>query len=214
MRSADATTLVRTALAILVVYLIIVKFPVAATILLIAVVIALDGLDGYFAVREESRGRISFSAYLKSALGDNEAKAKVRKVKESIKKSAPHGARMDVAGDRVVEYSLWIVFTYLHVLPIYVILIVLVRHSFVDALMASKGTSSRMKTGFASKIYSSNIARGGINVVKFLTFSYLALVYVSGYPIIFGYILTGILVAYILLRGAAEVYESMNERRG
>ncbi len=212
MRSADAATLVRTALAMLVVYLIIIRFYPIATIFLIALVIALDGIDGYLAVAQESRGEIGFATYMRSALGNPVARAKVKKVKERIQKSAPHGPRMDVAGDRVVEYSLWIVFTYLHILPIYVILMVVVRHSFVDALMASKGTSSRMSTGIARRIYSSNIARGGINVVKFLAFSYLVLMYVWGYPAWIGYLLTGILVAYIMARGAAEIYEWMNAK--
>lgn len=210
MRSADAATLLRTALAILVVYLIIVKFYPIATILLIAIVMALDGVDGYLAVSEASSGKIGFFTYMKSSMGNPTAKKIVGSVKKKISKSAPHGPRMDVAGDRVVEYSLWIVFTYVHILPIYVILIVLIRHSFVDALMAAKGTSSKMRTGLAQKLYSSNIARGGINVVKFVTFSYLVLMYVSNYPAIIGYILVIILVLYILARGAAEAYESLH----
>ncbi len=209
MRSADAATLFRTALAIFTVFLIVVKADPIAIILLIAIVMALDGIDGYFAVAEESRGKVTFSEYMRAALGDKEAKAEVREVKKRIQKNAPHGPRMDVAGDRVVEYSLWIVFTYVHVLPIYVVLIVITRHSFVDAFMASRGTSSKMKTRFAKAVYSSNIARGGINVVKFVAFSYLVLMYVWNYPAYIGYVLVGVLVAYILLRGAAEIYESI-----
>lgn len=212
MRAADATTLFRTGLGFLVVYLIFTKFNPWITILLIAITIALDGLDGYFAVWQESKGEIGLGTYLSAAMGNAKAKEKVKKFKENIHKAAPYGARMDVAGDRVVEYSLWITFTYLNVLPLYVLLIVLIRHSFVDALMASKGTSSKMRTGIAQRLYSSNVGRGGINVVKFLTFSYLVLVYVSNYPTIIGYILTAILLAYILGRGAAEAYETLSNK--
>jgi hypothetical protein len=74
--------------------------------------------------------------------------------------------------------------------------------------MGVKGTSAKMKTRFARIVYSSNIARGGVNVVKFLTFAYLALAFAYGYPIIIGYALTVILLVYILLRGSAEIYES------
>lgn len=210
MRSADATTIFRTALAVLVVYLVIAKFSPVAIALLIAFIIALDGVDGYFAVSEESKGKISFAAYLSAATGNKAAKEKVSEVKKRIQKSAPHGPRMDVAGDRIVEYLFWIVFTYVHILPVYVLIIIVIRHSFVDALMASRGTSSKMKTGFAQKMYSSNIARGGINVLKFVTFSYLALMYIWAYPAIIGYILTAALVLYILVRGAAEAYESLH----
>lgn len=209
MRSADATTLFRTALALLVVFLILVRSNPIATILLIAFVMALDGLDGFFAVSEESNGSVGFGEYLGASMGNIAARLRVRKIKESIKKHAPHGARMDIAGDRVVEYSFWIVFTYVHILPIWILLIIVIRHSFVDALMAAKGTSSKMKTRLGKALYSSNIARGGINVVKFLAFSYLVLMYVWGYPALIGYMLVAVLVIYILARGSAEVYESI-----
>jgi hypothetical protein len=146
-------------------------------------------------------------------MGNPTARAEVSKVKQSIQKSAPYGPRMDVAGDRVVEYSLWIVFTYVHILPIFVILIVLIRHSFVDALMASKGTSSKMKTRLGRTLFASNIARGGVNVVKFVTFSYLVLMYIWNYPAIIGYVLTAILVLYIIARGVAEISESLNTHK-
>ena len=113
-----------------------------------------------------------------------------------------------IAGDRVVEYSFWIVYTYVNVIPLFVLLIIVLRHSFVDALMGSKGTSSKMKTKFGNFMYASTIGRGGINVLKFLTFSYLAFVYIWNAPLIIGYILTAALVLYIMLRGLAEIMES------
>lgn len=210
MRSADAATIFRTLLAIAVVYMIILKLNAALIIFLIALVMFLDAFDGFLAVNEESKGGISFFTYLKAAAGNAAEKKKVAEFKHSIAGHSPYGARFDVAGDRAVEYSFWIVFTYLHILPLYVLLLVVLRHSFVDAFMGQRGTSSKMKTGFAQKVYSSNIGRGGINVVKFITFAYLALVYVSNYhyPIVVGYMLTAVLLAYILIRGVAEIYDS------
>jgi uncharacterized membrane protein YdbT with pleckstrin-like domain len=73
--------------------------------------------------------------------------------------------------------------------------------------MASRGTSSKPRTKFAKIIYSSNIGRGGINVVKFFAFAYLVLVYVSNYPLWIGLVLVAILVIYIVLRGIAEAYD-------
>lgn len=209
MRYADATTLLRVLLAVLVVYLILVKFNPIVTILLIAVTMLMDALDGYFAVMQESNGKVGFGTYIHALMGDKGAAETVRKYKLMIAKHAKYGARMDVAGDRAVEYLMWIVFTYVRILPIFVIIIIVIRHSFVDALMGNKGTSSKMKSRFGYWVYSSNIGRGGINVVKFLAFAYLTLAYVWGYPLLIGYALTAILVAYILLRGAAEVYESI-----
>lgn len=208
MRSADAATLARVALVIIAAYMIIAKFQVFLAIFIIAVALILDGLDGFLAVKEQSKGKVGIAMYARAAMGDIKQKASVKALKGRISSSAPYGARMDIAGDRIVEYTLWATFVYLHVLPLWILIIVFVRHSFVDAVMGSRGTSSKMKTGFAAKIYSSNIGRGGINVVKFLAFAYLALVYAYAYPAIIGYALVAVLLAYILLRGAAELYEA------
>lgn len=66
-----------------------------------------------------------------------------------------------------------------------------------------------MKTGFAKAFYTSNVSRAAINILKFITFAYLMLVYISAYPILPAYILVGLLVAFIVVRGTAEVYDSL-----
>lgn len=208
MRAADAVTLIRVLVVAAVAYLILLKFnPIAITII-IAVAVAMDAIDGYFAVREASRGKIGFMMYLKAVSGDKKLSALVHSYKKQLPKISKYGARMDVAGDRAAEYILWITYAIAGIVPLFVIIIVVMRHSFVDAVMAARGTSSKMKTKFARTVYSSNLFRGGANVVKFLTFSYLAFVYSWGYPIWIGYVLIGVLVFYILLRGAAELYEA------
>ncbi|MDE1828074.1 MAG: CDP-alcohol phosphatidyltransferase family protein [Candidatus Micrarchaeota archaeon] len=118
------------------------------------------------------------------------------------------GPRLDVAGDRVTEYVFWIVFVVLNIVPLFVLFIIVMRHSFVDAFMAGKGTSSKMRTGFARQIYASDLFRGGIGVVKAVVFSYLTLVYLAGWNAQIGNLLVAFLVLYILVRGAAEIYES------
>jgi phosphatidylglycerophosphate synthase len=208
MRSADAATVFRALLAIVIAYAIIAKFNAALIVIGIGVTILLDAFDGYLAIRESSKGAVSLLTYSKYLWGNESAKALVKKYRSKSSKEAKYGPRMDVAGDRVVEYTFWLVFTYLRILPLFVILLVIVRHSFVDAIMGARGTSSKMKTNFAKMVYASNIGRGGINVVKFLAFSYLALIYILGYPAWPGYVLTAILLIYILLRGIAEIYES------
>ena len=210
MRSSDIATMARVVLAIVIVYLIFLKVNPWITIALIAIAFLSDAVDGYLAVREESKGSIGFWFYISAAIGNKAAKAKLKPIKENIAKHVPYGPRMDVAGDRVMEFSFWITFTYLDIIPVIVFLLVVVRHAFADALMAGRGTSSKMKSRLAAAIYSSSIGRGGINVVKFLAYAYLVLVYVSGYPIDIGYALVAILFAYIMVRGAAEIYESIN----
>jgi phosphatidylglycerophosphate synthase len=211
MRSADAATLFRTLMVFLIAYLVIIKFGPLITILLILVMYVLDGVDGYFAIRSASKSSVGFIEYIKASIGkDEEAKEKMSKFKHIAKKDSKFGPRIDIAGDRVIEYTFWILFTYLRLIPLFVVFIIIFRHSFVDALMASRGTSSKPKTKFARIVYSSNIGRGGINVVKFLAFAYFVLVYVSSYPLWIGYILIAILVIYIVLRGIAEAYDVLS----
>ena len=211
MRLADATTLFRTALIFLVAYLVIIKFPALVTVLLIAIAMLLDAVDGYFAVWEASKGKIGFIKYVKGAvLGDKKAREEIYKYKLSVSKSAKFGARIDIAGDRVAEYVLWILFTYLHIIPLIILLLVVLRHSYADAFMGAKGTSSKMKSRFANVVYKSNASRGAINSLKFITFGYLTFEYVYNYPVLIGYILVGILFTFIMLRGIAEIYESVH----
>ena len=132
--------------------------------------------------------------YIKYSLGNKENAKQIKKFKQGISKIAKYGPRFDVAADRISEYSLWALFTVLSIVPFFVLIIVIIRHSIADAFLGEKGTSSKMKTGLARKLYASNVSRGAINVLKFVTFSYLILVYVSSYPIIVGYVLTALLV--------------------
>ncbi|MEM3839104.1 MAG: CDP-alcohol phosphatidyltransferase family protein [Candidatus Micrarchaeaceae archaeon] len=211
MRAADAVTYFRVAVILFVAYLIIEKVNPIAIALLIAFAMLLDAFDGYAAVWEGSGGRISLIDYIRAAASRGAYANEIKKIKLRLARTAKHGPRIDVAGDRVVEYVLWIVYTYVAVIPLYVLFAVVIRHSFVDALMANRGTSSKMKTKLAKVVYSSSIGRGGINVVKFLAFSYLAFAYIWGWNIAVGYLLVAVLVAYIMVRGIAEAYESMQE---
>ncbi len=208
MRSADAVTLIRVGIIVVVAYLVLTKFNPIIIAILIAIAMLLDAVDGYFAIREASAGKIGFGKYISAALGDKKAKQSVSNYKKKLASISKYGARIDVAGDRAVEYILWMVYVYTGVLPFLVIVIVVIRHSFVDAVMAARGTSSKMKTKFAQLVYSSNLGRGGINVVKFLTFAYLAFVYIWLYPDWIGHALAAILLIYIILRGIAEIYEA------
>lgn len=208
MRSADATTLFRVLLVVLAAFLVIIKFNVWLIIIIIAVAFVLDAVDGYFAVHESSNGKVGIVTYLSAALGNPKSLKIVKSYKSKVSKNAPSGPRMDVAGDRAAEYILWITFTYLHIIPLIITVLIVIRHSFVDAVMGARGTSSKMNTGIGKVLYSSNTSRFFINVVKFITFAYLCLVYISGYPIIIGYVLVGILFTYIMVRGIAEVYDS------
>ena len=192
-------------------YLIITKVNPIISIILLAFAFILDGVDGFLALREISKGKVTLSMYIDYSLGHKTYAKKIKAFKQSIEKTVKYGPRFDIAADRITEYSFWVTFTVLGIVPLFVLIIVIIRHSFADAFLGLKGTSSKMKTGIARALYASNISRGGINVVKFVTFSYLILVFVSGYPIIPAYILIFILVLFIVVRGIAEVYESLKK---
>ncbi len=208
MRAADGATYFRVALGILAAYLVIIRVSPVLITLLIAVAMALDAVDGYLAVWQASSGKVSLIDYLRAAAGNAKHAKQIKAIKQKVSESAKFGPRIDIAGDRVVEYVFWIVYSFVNVVPLFILIIIVIRHSFVDAFMAARGTSSKMKTKFAQIVFASNLWRSGINVVKFLAFSYLAFVYVWGYPAWIGYVLVTILVAYILVRGAAEIYDS------
>lgn len=209
MRSADQTTIIRTALIVLVLFLVIAKVNPIASILLFALALALDGVDGYLAVRESSNGKISASVYIAALWGGSAARKAVKEAKARTSKLAGYGPRLDIAADRITEMGFWALFAFLHVIPFFLFVAMLVRHSVVDAFMGAKGTSSKIKSRIARALYSSNWSRAAANILKFVTFSYLMLEYVSGYPQIIGSVMAVVLVAFIIARGAAELYESV-----
>ncbi len=209
MRSADAATLSRVILAILVVYGIFLKLNPVLLIAGIVVERIVDGLDGYFAIREASSGRLGFISYVNASIfGNPSVEKQIKNYKEAAKKAAPYGARIDIAGDRAVEYMFWLTFTYLNLVPLWVFILVIIRHTFVDAIMGARGTSAQMKTKFGQMVYSSNFSRAMINAPKTLAFSYLVLVYILGWPLWIGYVLVAVFVINIMLRGIAQIYDS------
>lgn len=207
MRSADLTTIIRTVLIVVVLFLVIAKVNPAIDIVIFAAALVMDGIDGYLAVRESSKGKISFGLYVDAIRGNGAAAMHVRNAKAKTAKIAGYGPRLDIAADRITEMAFWGLFAFLHVIPFFLFVLMLVRHSVVDAFMGVKGTSSKMKRGIAKALYSSNWSRALANLLKFVTFSYLMVEYVSGYPQVVGIVLAYALAAFIVIRGAAELYE-------
>ncbi len=210
MRKANIVTALRIALAPVIAYAVLLKVNPAVPISLFLLALVSDGIDGLFALSEISKGRIGMGTYLRYALGDPGAVKLVLGYKPKIEKEAPNGPRVDVAGDRIMEYSLWVLFTYVKILPFFVILLIIGRHSLADALMGGRGTSSNAKTRFARILYTSKMSRLVANALKAVAFSYLMLVYISGWNLLVGYALVGILVAFVMARGAAEICESIS----
>lgn len=208
MRAADLTTFIRVGIVLLIAYLVIAKFNPFILIVLFAIALILDGVDGYLAIFESSGGAITPSKYISGLLGNSKAMKEVKEAKLKTAKFAPYGPRLDIIGDRIVEYVLWIMFAFVHVVPLFVIFIIVIRNCAADGLMGLRGTSSKMKTRFARIMYASAPSRAAANILKFLTFSYLMLQYCAGYPAIVGQALVAILVVFSVVRGASEIYET------
>src|SRR5271157_839519 len=118
MRSADLATIIRIALILFVVYLILVKVNAIIPILLLALAFVLDGVDGYLALREASKSKVTIAMYVDYSLGGKANAARIKSLKQSIGKTAKHGPRFDFAGDRIMEYSMWVVFSFLAIVPV------------------------------------------------------------------------------------------------
>ncbi|MDE1865954.1 MAG: hypothetical protein KGH94_04940 [Candidatus Micrarchaeota archaeon] len=209
MRSADLATFIRVGIIIVVAYLVLTRFNPIVSLALFALALILDGADGYLAVLEASGGKLTLSKYISGLRGDAKLKSEIKGAKLKAAKAAPYGPRLDVIGDRITEYILWALFTFAHVVPLFVFFIVIVRNCAADGLMGLKGTSSKMKTAFAKAMYASAPSRAAANILKFLTFGYLVIEYVAGYPAVIGQWLVAILVVFMVVRGASEVYEAL-----
>jgi len=96
--------------------------------------------------------------------------------------SSEFGAVYDIAIDRIVEISLWIVFFDLNYVPLWVVLLFVIRGGLVDAIrnsfVAAKGKSpfSMLTSKFGTWLVSSKSMRVFYAVIKAVTFCWLALI--------------------------------------
>ncbi|CAN5591452.1 hypothetical protein BH23CHL2_BH23CHL2_10210 [soil metagenome] len=118
--------------------------------ILIAIVIAADGLDGWVARRRGAASEL--------------------------------GAVLDIAGDRVVENVLWVVFAHLDLIPIWVPLVVITRSFSVDVVRAALlsrgmtpfGEKTMMRSAFTQFLTAGRFSRAYYGWSKGLAFVFLA----------------------------------------
>ena len=70
------------------------------------------------------------------------------------------GAMFDIAGDRIVELTMWIVLAHLELVPIWVPIVFVVRGTIVDAIRASQTTSRRASPFALMEITAGQVAGG------------------------------------------------------
>lgn len=202
MRSADAASLLRIPLLLIVVYAIGMHYiPIAVILLLIALFVS-DAVDGYLAYT----GKRTITDFISYLLEEGHL---IRRKNRKRGQAPKHAAYLDLAVDRLVEYVLWLTFVLLQLLPWFVFAIILARNMLADALLLRKGkVYSRLRTTFG-RVASSHLSRGAYAILKALNFGYLSLVAVAGWPVSIAYLLTSIVVIFSLARGAAEIYEAL-----
>lgn len=122
---------------------------IEAAMLLIIVVFASDGLDGWVARKRDS--------------------------------TSPFGAVFDIAGDRIVENVLWVVFADLGLIPVWVPLMVLTRGFMVDGLrslsyaegMTAFGEQNMMRSPLTHWLTAGRFMRGFFGWAKSAGFVFL-----------------------------------------
>lgn len=91
------------------------------------------------------------------------------------------GALFDVAADRIVELSLWVVFAHIGMLPVWIPLLYIVRGIIIDTIRASTAQVDHqtpfaaMQTSIAKFIVAGRFMRVFYAVLKAVTFSVLIL---------------------------------------
>ena len=148
---ANAITIGRLVLLFVVIWLIYVGnvAVITACMLLLLVVFAGDGLDGWVARRQGT--------------------------------TSTFGAVFDIAGDRMVENCLWVVFAHLHVIPVWVPLLVLSRGFIVDGLrslsftegMTAFGEKNMMRSSLTQWLTAGRFMRALFGYVKAAGFVFL-----------------------------------------
>jgi CDP-diacylglycerol--glycerol-3-phosphate 3-phosphatidyltransferase len=122
---------------------------ITACMLLIVVVFASDGLDGWVARKRKS--------------------------------TSTFGAVFDIAGDRIVENSLWVVFADLKVIPVWVPLLVMARGFIVDGLrslsygegMSAFGEKNMMRSAITEWLTAGRFMRALFGYAKAAGFVFL-----------------------------------------
>ena len=148
---ANAITVARLLLLFVTIWLIYVGdvYVTAACMVLIAIVFASDGIDGYVARRRGS--------------------------------TSEFGAVFDIAGDRIVENALWVVFAERQLIPVWVPLLVLTRGFLVDGLrslalsegMTPFGEKNMMRSAFTRWLTAGRFMRALFGYAKAIGFVFL-----------------------------------------
>lgn len=200
---ANLITVGRLALLFVVIWLLYVGNVQVITLcmVLIIVVFASDGLDGWVARRRGS--------------------------------ASTFGAVFDIAGDRIVENALWVVFADLNLLPVWIPLLVMTRGFVVDGLrsvsyadgMTAFGDKNMMRSPLTQWLTAGRFMRGLFGWAKAAAFVFLAglegerhrdaagtfigSLYGLDWYLWFGWSLVVLSIALTIIRGLPVVFDAL-----
>jgi CDP-diacylglycerol--glycerol-3-phosphate 3-phosphatidyltransferase len=125
------------------------------------------------------------------------------------------GCVFDIAGDRIIEISFWMIFAHLKLIPVWVPVVIITRGIITDSLRGyalSKdktpfGKDSMLKSRLTEFIVGSNFMRAVANV-KIIAFIVLILATIYPQLAMIGLIITYISVFVNLLRGLPVVVDA------
>jgi CDP-diacylglycerol--glycerol-3-phosphate 3-phosphatidyltransferase len=142
------------------------------------------------------------------------------------------GAMFDIAGDRIVELTMWIVLAHLGLVAVWVPIVFVVRGTIVDAIRASQTTGRRvspfavMETPLGKWLVAGRFMRALYAVVKATAFCWLLLLLplpaiapgiwtdFGAYGVAIGHALVAMAVILCLARGLPVIVEfAYSERR-
>jgi phosphatidylglycerophosphate synthase len=138
----------------------------------------------------------------------------------ALKQTSKLGAVLDIAGDRVVEMSYWIVFAVLGWIPVWIPLLFLVRGIFVDAMRSQAseqgftafGDKTMMQTRLGKFLVASNFSRFTYAVAKAVAFSLLIAARIKALApynlLIWGDCFLYISTAFCIIRGLPVLFEA------
>jgi CDP-diacylglycerol--glycerol-3-phosphate 3-phosphatidyltransferase len=153
-------------------------------------------------------------------------------VARKTKTTSEFGAVFDIAGDRIVENVLWIIFADLDLIPIWVPLLVLTRGFIVDGLrslsyargMTAFGERNMMRSRFTEWLTAGRFMRALFGYAKAIAFVFLTGLYADGLPsaegtwvqalynvpglTAIGWTIVWLAVALTIIRGLPVVYDA------
>ncbi|WP_353267959.1 CDP-alcohol phosphatidyltransferase family protein [Gemmatimonas sp.] len=104
---------------------------------------------------------------------------------EKNKHAKPFGGFLDISADQCIEYVFWGVFIYLHLVPLWIPMFIVVRNSVINLLRVSAirngasmfGSGGMVRSGLGRRLVASRLSRGSMVLAKGIGFILITFAY-------------------------------------